>query len=166
MFWSSGKKQQWPPKYTKPTNICWYLNFKSNHVKRGLILTLHNIASTTHHEQQICSMKLVTWNVILSKLVIPKVSLTQLLIPRVTVIRVKRKGLWALCISYMWKVFQKSSNICRIYMTLGRSSKLNTLLVDNSRKPGWKGTRNRWHSASIAFPVNVAEATLEKQADL
>jgi hypothetical protein len=24
--------------------------------------------------------------------------------------------------------------------------------------------RNRWHSASIAFPVNVAEATLAKQA--
>jgi hypothetical protein len=27
------------------------------------------------------------------------------------------------------------------------------------RKPGWKETLNRWHGVSIAFPVNVAEAT-------
>jgi hypothetical protein len=36
----------------------------------------------------------------------------------------------------------------------------------HSRKPGQKEIRNRWHSAFIAFPVNVAEATLAKQASL
>jgi hypothetical protein len=30
----------------------------------------------------------------------------------------------------------------------------------------WKEIYNKQHSASIAFPVNVAEATLAKQADL
>jgi hypothetical protein len=31
-------------------------------------------------------------------------------------------------------------------------------------KPGQKQIRNRWHSVPIVFPVNVAEATLAKQA--
>jgi hypothetical protein len=49
---------------------------------------------------------------------------------------------------------------------IGQSSKLNTLLGVHSWKSGQKEIRNRWHSASVALPVNVAEATLAKQADL
>jgi hypothetical protein len=44
--------------------------------------------------------------------------------------------------------------------TLGRSSKLNTLCVVRSWEPDPKEIRNRRHIASIAFPVNVADATL------
>jgi hypothetical protein len=33
-------------------------------------------------------------------------------------------------------------------------------------KPDRKEIRNRRHNASVVFPVNVAEATLAKQADL
>jgi hypothetical protein len=62
-------------------------------------------------------------------------------------------------------VSQKFSHIGNRY-TLGRSSKLNTLLGVHSRKPGRKDIRYRRHSASTVFPVNVAEATLTKQADL
>jgi hypothetical protein len=39
--------------------------------------------------------------IIFNSTVIPKVSLTLLLIPRVAVVRIKRKDLWALCISHM-----------------------------------------------------------------
>jgi hypothetical protein len=41
----------------------------------------------------------------------------------------------------------------------------NTLLAVHSRTPGWKEFCNRWHSVSIAFPVNVAKGTLVKEAD-
>jgi hypothetical protein len=34
------------------------------------------------------------------------------------------------------------------------------------KKTELKEICNRWHKVSIAFPVNVAEATLAKQADL
>jgi hypothetical protein len=40
------------------------------------------------------------------------------------------------------------------------------LLGVHSRKTGWKEICNRRYSASIAFSVNVAESTLEKQAKL
>jgi hypothetical protein len=59
-------------------------------------------------------------------------------------------------------VFQRGSDVEGIDITLGRSSKLDTLLEVYSRTPGWKEIHNRWHSASIAFPVIVAEATLTK----
>jgi hypothetical protein len=49
-----------------------------------------------------------------------------------------------------------------IDITLGQSSNLNTLL----RRPGQTESHNRWHGASIAFLVNMAEATLAKEADL
>jgi hypothetical protein len=38
--------------------------------------------------------------------------------------------------------------------------------VSETRKPGRKEIYNRWHIASVAFPVNVAKATLAKQAYL
>jgi hypothetical protein len=50
--------------------------------------------------------------------------------------------------------------------TSGLSSKLNTLLAVQSWKPGREEIRNRRHSASTVFPLNVAEATLAKKADL
>jgi hypothetical protein len=50
--------------------------------------------------------------------------------------------------------------------TSGQSSKQNTLLGVHSWKPARKEIRYRRHSASTEFPVNVAEATLAKQADL
>jgi hypothetical protein len=46
-------------------------------------------------------IKLVAWDVIFSSAVIPKVTLTRLLIKRAAVIQIKRKSLWALCISYV-----------------------------------------------------------------
>jgi hypothetical protein len=66
--------------YRKPTHTGQYLSFNSNHpphVKRGLIQSLHNRASTICQEQQAL--------VISSSMVIPKVSLTRSLIPRVAV---------------------------------------------------------------------------------
>jgi hypothetical protein len=53
MFWSSEKRQT--QVYRKPTHTGWYLNFKSNHpphVKRGLIQSLHNRASTIWQDRQ------------------------------------------------------------------------------------------------------------------
>jgi hypothetical protein len=60
------------------------------------------------------------------------------------------------------KNIQKSSEVT----TLGASSKLNTLLAVHSWEPDQKEIRNRRHSASVAFAVNVAEAALAKNADL
>jgi hypothetical protein len=96
-----------------PTHTGRYLSFKFNHpphVKRGLIQSLHKRASTICQERKICAMRLVAWDVIFSSVVIPKVSSTQLLIPRVAVVRIRKKSLWAICISHMLKVFQRSSN--------------------------------------------------------
>jgi hypothetical protein len=104
--------------------------------------------------------------VISSSMVIPKVSLTRSLIPKIAAVWIKSKSVWSLCISHMWRLFQRSSDIQGIYMTLGPSSKLNTLLGVHSWKPGWKEILSRRHSASSVFPVNVAEATFAKQADL
>jgi hypothetical protein len=44
--------------------------------------------------------------------------------------------------------------------------KINMLLGVHSWKPGRKEICYRQHNASSVFPVNVAEATLAKQADL
>jgi hypothetical protein len=63
-------------------------------------------------------------------------------------------------------VIPKASLTRSLIPTSGQSSKQNTLLGVHSWKPGWKEIRYRRHSASTVFPVNVAEATLAKQADL
>jgi hypothetical protein len=80
-------------------------------VKRGLIQRLHNRASTIRQEQQDLVKNSAAWEVISSSTVIPKVSLTRPLIPTVAVVWLKSKSLWALCISHMWRVFQRSSNV-------------------------------------------------------
>jgi hypothetical protein len=41
----------------------------------------------------------------------PRFLLTRSLIPRLGVVPINRKSLWALCVSHMWRVFQRSSNI-------------------------------------------------------
>jgi hypothetical protein len=56
------------------------------------------------------------------------------------------------------------ATVAAAYRTIFRT--LNTLLRVHSQKRGEKVICNRWHSAPIAFPVNVAEAALAKQADL
>jgi hypothetical protein len=53
----------------------------------------------------------------------------------------------------------------QMYTALGPTSKLNTFLRVQSWEPDQKEARNRRHSASTVFPVNVAEATSAKQGD-
>jgi hypothetical protein len=115
---------------------------------------------------RISVIKLVTWDVVLSSTVIPKVLLTRSLISRVAVVWTKSKNLWDLCISDIWRVFQRSSNVQGIDIILKRSSKLTIRLGFHSWKPDWKEICNRRQSASTVFPVIVAEPTLAKQADL
>jgi hypothetical protein len=74
-------------------------------------------------------MKSAGWDVIFSFKVIPKVSLTWLLASRAAVVWAKRRSLWALHMSHMWKMFQRSSNIQGIDITLGHSSKLNIFML-------------------------------------
>jgi hypothetical protein len=58
--------------------------------------------------------------------------------------------------------FKRIGNQYNIRMIL----KIKHTFSSSLKKKGWKETHNRWHSASTVFPVNVAEATLAKQADL
>jgi hypothetical protein len=88
-----------------------------------------------------------------------------LLIPRVVVIQIKRKSLRTLCTSLMWRAFQKRSSVWGIVKTLVPYSKLNTLFGVHSWEPDHKEICNKWYTASKAFPVTVADATLAKQGD-
>jgi hypothetical protein len=153
--------------YRKPTHTGCYLNFKSNHplhVKRGIIQSLHNKASTTCQEWQDlfndidnlrCDLKLNHYSFC---------SLLQLLIPRVQVIQKRVKASW-LCLSPLWMAFQRSLNVYGIIKILGQSSKPNPLLRIHTWERDWKYISNRWHIVPTAFPVNVTEATLVKQAN-
>jgi hypothetical protein len=78
-------------------------------------------------QNKIWLKKSVACEAISSSPVIPKVSLTLSFILRVAIVWIKSKSLWVLCISHMWREFQRSSNIQGIDATSGRSSKLNTL---------------------------------------
>jgi hypothetical protein len=88
MFWSSGKRQHWPPKSKEiPPNIGRYLSFNSNHpphVKRGLIQSLHNKASTICQERQDLVKEISSLRNDLQFDGYLKVSLARSLIPRVT----------------------------------------------------------------------------------
>jgi hypothetical protein len=167
MFWTSGKRRHWPPKSTGNP-----LTLADNSTSTLTIRRMWNEDSYTDFtielppyakNDKIWLTKSGDWGVISSSAVFPEVLLTRSLIPSVTVVWTKRKSLWTLCISHIWRVFQRSSNVYGIDTTTGRSSELNTLLEDHSWKPGRKEIRNRRHIASVAFPVNVAEATLAKQ---
>jgi hypothetical protein len=98
--------------YRKPTHTGRYLNFRSNHlphVKRGLIQSLHSRVSPQYAKNKICLRKLAAWDMIFSPTVILTVSLTQLLTPKIAVIWIKRKHLWALWVSHMWRLFRRNS---------------------------------------------------------
>jgi hypothetical protein len=150
-----------------------YLNLSSNHllhVKRGLIRVF---TKELPPYAKICVMKLVASHTIFSLTAMHKVSLTQLLTRKAAVAWAKGLRLWVLCISHMWRVFERSLNVRGINTTLqhysttlGRSSESNTLLGVHLWKLGRKEIRNRQHSVSIVLPVYVAETTLSKQADL
>jgi hypothetical protein len=99
--------------HRKSTHAGWYLKLKFNHlphVKRSLVQSLHNRASTICQEQDLFN-EISSLRSDLHLSGYPQVSRTQLLIPKLSVIQIKRKSLWALCISHMWWVFQRSSNL-------------------------------------------------------
>jgi hypothetical protein len=84
-------------------------------------------------------------------------------IPRVAVIQIKRKSLWVLCMSHMWRVFQRSWNVEGIDVTLGWSSKLSTLGV-YSWKPGstvhlqyflWMWQKLHWRNRQTSSHVTL-----------
>jgi hypothetical protein len=164
VFWSSGKRRHWPPKFTKnpPTlSDISTSNLTIHHMWKEVYFTVFTIELTPYAKNyKICLMKLVAWDVIFSSAVIPMVSLTRSLIPRVEIIWTKKKSLWSLRIFHMWKLFQRqkfkrTGNRYNI-RTIFKTKTLNTLLRLHSWKPGLKKICNRQHSASIAFPVNVA----------
>jgi hypothetical protein len=78
----------------------------------------------------------------------------------------KRKSLWALCIyPIMWDVSEK-------FKRIGNRYKIRTLfktkrtLRSSRMKTSPERDPLQTHSACTVSPVNVAEATLAKQADL
>jgi hypothetical protein len=80
-------------------------------VKISLIYVIYERASTVFQEQWDLFNEIVARYVIFIWTVISKVSFTWLLIPRAAVIWEKRESLWALCISHIWGVFQRTSNV-------------------------------------------------------
>jgi hypothetical protein len=81
--------------YRKPTHTGRYLNFNSNHpsrVKRGLIQSLHNRASTICQERQDLVKEISSLRSDLQLNSYAKASLTRSLIPRAAVVWIKSKA--------------------------------------------------------------------------
>jgi hypothetical protein len=103
--------------------------------------------------------------VIFRSTVIPKVSLTRSLIPRVAVVRIKeQKPLDSVCIPYVKGVSEKFKRIGNPYNIRTIFKTEHTLRSSLTKTRPERDPQQR-HSASTAFLVNVAEATLAKQPD-
>jgi hypothetical protein len=111
-------------------------------------------------------MQLVASDKIFSWTVIREVSLTRLLARGAADLRAERLSLWVQIVSPMWRMFQRNWSAYGIDTVLGRTSERNTRLGADWWEPGQKEIHNRRHSVSVASPVDVAEATLVKQAGL
>jgi hypothetical protein len=105
-------------------------------------------------------MKLATWDVIFTSMDIPKISVIRLLIPSVEVVRIKRKCLFALCTSHMWREQLKRIGNCYMRTIFKTKHVLGGPLtrIGPERDP-----QQMAHCVYITFPVNVAEATLAKE---
>jgi hypothetical protein len=66
---------------------------------------------------------------------------------------------------YAKGALENFKRVGNIYIALGQSSERNTILGAHSWEPGQKGIHNTRNRVSTALPVDVAEATLVKQAD-
>jgi hypothetical protein len=170
MFQSAGKRWHWPPRSTgKPTHTDRYLNLRSNHplhVKRGLIQSLHNRASTICQEQQ------DLWNEIIGLRQDLQLSgyrqgfINSIINSRGSShLNKEQKPLGSVYIPHVKGVSEKFKHVGNHY-NIRTIFKTKHTLRSWLKKPGRKEMGNRWHSASVAFPVNVTEAMLAKQADL
>jgi hypothetical protein len=134
----------------KPTHTSWYLNFNSNHppyVKRGIIHSLHDRASTIRQEWQDLLVEVNNLRRDLQLYVYPQCFINSVVRSMGSSRQKKKeKPLGSVYIPYVKGVSKKFKHIGNSTI-LGLSSKLNTLCVVRSWEPDPKEIRNRRHVA-------------------
>jgi hypothetical protein len=152
--------------YRKPSHTGRYLNFNSSHlphVKRGLIQSLHSRASIIHKERQNLVKDISSLRSDLHLNSCPQGFVDLVINPKGSShLNKEQKSLGSVYIPYVKGVSEKLKRIGNRYIRMIFKTKYT--LMSTLMKPGRKEIHYRWHSA--VFPVNVAEATLVKQADL
>jgi hypothetical protein len=170
MFWSSRNRQNWPPKSTgNAPHTGQHLNSNSNHpphVKRGLIQSIHNRTSALCQEQQDLVIEISNLRRDFQLNGYPQSSVDSVTnFKGSSHLNKEQKPLGSVYIPYVKGVSEKFKRIRNLYNNRTIFRTRHALGV-HSWKPGHAEIRNRRHSASIASPVNAAEATLAKHSDL